>query len=213
MTITSIHAIKDIEVSFTSKVNETINKKIENFVAAMGRKKQSLSYYTEKRNVKASRAAEDIFLGKKAEYIALVALMREYNFPKVDIDFEIREGSAKGWEEDLAFNKVNSDFPNVHVKSCSKRTVDYCDDYSWTFQKSNNDGRGGTDSVLIEDKEELIVMVYLDNPTSNKGVVKAIMPQPAIKPYLKLPKKVSLWGLKRCVYYKDLLEVEKMSNE
>lgn len=200
-----IHEVKDFPIVFSQNKNDELNARIEAFVLAMKRKKQSVDYYVENRNVEASKAAEDIFLGKKAEYIALAALVKYFNYPTLDIDLEIREGSSKGWDKDLQFNRIDSNFPNVHVKACSSHTYRICDnDYSWTFQKSNNNGKFGSDDVLNEMSNDLVAMVYLDNPKSNKGIVKAIIQQKSIFQYLKLPKKVSLWGLKRCIYYDDL---------
>lgn len=205
---TMLYEIKDFPVTFTEAKNKEINSVIDRFVAAMNRKRQSVSYYVEKRNVEAGKAAEDIFLGKKAEFIALTALIKYFGFLVVNVDLAIREGAAKGWDRDLPFSKVG-DYPDVHVKSCSKHTFDCCDDFSWTFQKQNNDGRGGTDDILTEvRKDHLVAMVYMEDPRSKKGVVKAFMPQPEIKQYLKLPKKIELWGLKRCVYYQDLIKTD-----
>jgi hypothetical protein len=194
--------IKDYPIRFSKEANDIINSKITTFVQAMLQKKQSASYYAEKRNTNIEKAAKDIFLGKKSEFVALAALVKYFQFPHVDIDLEIRKGAAKKWAVDLAFQG----FPNAHVKSCNRDSFRYCDDFTWTFQKSNNDGRGGEDDVLKVENNDIIVLVYMEEATDSKGIVKAIIPQSEITPLLKLPRNPKYWGIKRCIYYKDLME-------
>lgn len=200
-----INRITDLRVTLTEQQNINLNKDIETFVEKMTEKDQSVLYYKEKRNTNTKKAAEDIFLGKKSEFLTLLGLHKIYGFPLVKPDMEIRVGCNKGWEKDLAFRKKDATFPNVHVKSCSRGTYNYCNDYSWTFQYSNNDGNFGRDDIFNDANPDLVALVFLETPQSKEGIIKAILPWVIIRQYLKDPKKKSLIGLKKCLYYKDLL--------
>lgn len=197
-----ITKIVDLKVSLTDEQNEEVNKLIERFVNEMLGDQQSVSYYNKRRN--ASKAAEDIFLGKKSEYLALLAMHKEFGFPLVKPDLEIRNGRKKGWEPDLPFREVDSSFPNVHVKACSKFTYDYCKDYSWTFQYSNNTGICGKDDLFLSETEDLVALVYVENSRSKNGVIKSVLPFSEIRKHLKDPIKKTLVGLKKCLYYQDI---------
>lgn len=194
--------IADIKIELSDKDNIEINSKIAKFVEEMGKGKQSTSYYTQHRNVKADKAAEDIFLGKKAEFFVCLALTKHYNIPYIEPDLEIRKGNKKGWGADIPLEKYN--FPDMHVKSCSKKTYKYCTDFSWTFQYSNNSTKGGKDKLFKDEKDDLISLVYIDFPQSNIGIIKAIMKWSEVQKYLKDPLKPTLIGLKKCLYYKDI---------
>lgn len=193
--------ISDIKVTFSEEQNIKVNKIIEDFVNKMLGKNQSVDYYQKKRNAK--KAAEDIFLGKKAEFFALYILHKKYNFPLIKIDLEIRDSWQKGWSKDLPFSEKDNNFPNVHVKACSQTTYDFCDDYSWTFQYCDNDGKFGQDEIF-KINNDLVVLVYLPNLLSKTAIIKAIISWELARKHLRDPKKVSLRGLKKCLYYKDL---------
>jgi hypothetical protein len=204
-----IYNVSDIVITYTTEINDTINKNIETFLKAMCAKSQSVSYYAKKRNVREEKAKNDIFLGKKAEYFTRSALIEHYGFPYINIDLEVRQGRKKGWNTDLPFKAVDDSLPDIHVKSCSKKTLDFCKDYSWTFQNKNNDKKGGTDTILdTSGKQELIALVYIEEPYSATGVIKAILPFDIIKKMLKPPLKPTLKNLKKCLYYKDLIKKE-----
>ena len=204
-----INVVEDLTVEFSEQANDIINQKIETFVSSMTEKRQSASYYAKNRNTTFDKAKEDIFLGKKSEFFAAAALTKYFDFPQTTPDLEVRKGSKKGWDKDLQYDENH---PSIHVKSCSKKTFNYCNDYSWTFQKSNNNGIGGRDEVLDSKDNDLIVLMYLDNPKDKKAIVKAILPRTSIIPYLKLPKKLTLINLKRCLYYQDLLEMKTITS-
>lgn len=197
-----IQIIKNIIVTIPNDVNDKINHKIQDHVDRMI---ESTQYYKQKRNADAGKINKDIFLGKKAEYIALFGLVKQYKFPFILPDLDIRSGKNKGWDDDLPFNKKDKTFPNVTVKSCNKATLNYCDDFSWTFQYCNNDGVGGKDKMFSNYSESLVAFVFMENPLSANGVIKAILPFTSIVHYFKPPLNPKLIGLKKCIYYKDLL--------
>lgn len=196
--------IKDIIVELSDKENKEINDKIDNFVKSMNEKKQSTSYYAQYRNVKAEKAAEDIFLGKKAEFFVCIALNKHYNIPYIEPDLEIRKGNKKGWDADIPLSQ-HSKYPDMHVKSCSKKTFRYCKDFSWTFQYSNNNNKSGKDKLFKDEKDDLVSLVYVDVPDSNIGTIKGILLWSIAQKSLKDPLKPTLIGLKKCLYYKDLI--------
>lgn len=196
--------IIDEKIILTEDLNREINSRIKEFANQLKRGKQSIDYYSKKRNVKAAKAYEDICLGKKAEYILAIHLGAKYNFPVLIPDIEIRKGNKKGWKIDLPYNEINSQYPNIHVKACSDSTLKFCQDYSWTFQYNNNNDKFGQDDLFKYNNNDLIAMMFLENYESSYGVIKAILPWEKLKKHLKNPLKRTLIGLKVCIYYKDL---------
>lgn len=193
-----------LEIILSPTENEKINAKIQRFVDDLSSKKQSASYYSKNRNTSAEKALNDIFLGKKAEYITAIGLNKFHSLEYIEPDLQIRTGKNKGWAVDLPYNLYDKYIPNMHVKSCNAKTFKFCNDFSWTFQLSNKSGKNGKDSIFTDGGNDLISLVYLDDHLSNKGYIKAILPWNTIYPKLRDPIKPTLIGLKKCLYYKDL---------
>lgn len=189
--------IGDKEVCFAQKENDLINKKINEFVELMF---ESVSYYTRMRNVNKDRAMVDMFTGKKAEFFAAKLLNEMYAFGNATPDLTVYSGRQKSWTPDLVYSEGR----NVHVKCCTASTLKWCGDYSWTFQHSNNTGKHGTDDIFSNPNGDLLSLVYLEEPRSACGIIKGIIPIKDIKDLLKDPKKKTLIGLKKCLYYQDL---------
>ncbi len=195
-------SIKDHKVILSVVENNKINKEINNFVIAMDGKKQSINYYSKQRN--ATKAADDIRLGKKAEYFIAKYMCQQFGHQMYNPDMEIRNGKHKGWFTDLSYI-VNEQKINIHVKACSIITYNYCGDYSWTFQYSNKNKVFGTDSLFkTSTPNDIIALVFLTNPISHYCIIKAIIPWCVLKNKLKHPRKENLIGLKKCIYYNDL---------
>lgn len=189
---------KNLKVDISEELNNEINREIQVFVDAMSEKKQSVEYYTKNRSVKADKAIEDIFLGKKAEYFVAIGLEQYCGIPYVKPDLSIRKGKKKGWDADLVLPEVN-----MHVKACSDKTVKFCKDYSWTFQYSNKSGKNGKDQIFEENKD-IVALVYLPNHLSNSGEIKVISYWKDLINHLRDPLKPTLIGMKKCLYYKDI---------
>lgn len=189
---------KNLKIDITEDLNNQINKKIQIFVDAMSEKKQSVDYYTKNRSVKAEKAMEDIFLGKKAEFFVAIGLQRWCGMAYVEPDLTIRTGRKKGWDVDLTLKDYN-----LHVKACSDKTVKYCKDFSWTFQYSNKSGKNGKDKIFEEEKD-VVALVYLPNHLSDVGEIKVISYWKDLSKYLRDPLKPTLIGMKKCLYYKDI---------
>jgi hypothetical protein len=189
--------MKDIKIQFSEEENREINLKITDFVKHMKNKGASTDYYKSYR--KAVKPSRDILLGKKGEFFAAKAL----NIELTNIDLEIRRGNKKGWVPDLSVGEIN-----YHVKTCNKRGLEFCGDYSWTFQVANIKIGGGTDDLFKSKENNFIVLVYMEDVYSRYGVIKCILPWEKIKPKLRDPISSRLKGLKLCLYYKDLINVE-----
>ena len=194
-----IEGIINLPVYFSSKDNSFFNNAVYSFVEKLSAKQQSVDYYVAKRKAfNEQRVKDNIFLGKKAELFVLEGLKKKFNMPYGKIDFAIRQGKEKGWQCDLIYPNYN-----IHVKCCDQRTFDYCQDYSWTFQLSE---QYGTDELFknTNNKNEYVVFVFIKKQEDNQAIIKAIMSISEIMPLLKDPKKKELITVKRCLYYKDI---------
>jgi len=192
------------EVIFENKINDIVNNKIAKFVQDMKKTSQSVRYYTDYRHADYDRACRNIALGKKAEYFVSYCLHKYYDFPKIFPDVKTYYRNKKKWDADLLFSRQCSCFPDIHVKSCSKKTYEYCKDYSWTFQYRNKDGKYGRDRIFIENDQALVALVYIKDEFVVSGTIKAIVPWKYIESVLKDPLNKKFQGLKKCIDFKDL---------
>lgn len=172
----------------------------------MSVKNQSAQYYRENRNTTREKAISDISLGKKGEFFAAHCLRNNYGFPFIEPDLSVRNGNSKGWDADLPFKSINNILPNIHVKTCNKKTYDFCDDYSWTFQLSDNIGKFGKDEIFNKNDDEIIVFVYAEDDKIKQAGIKAILPWGIVKTLLRDPVKSNLKNIKKCLYYQDFFE-------
>lgn len=199
-----IREVADRERELTPDKNLATNDRIKEFVDAMSAKRQSHEFYAEERNTTVDKAAEDDFLGKKGEVFALLYLRDELGFPSIKVDLEIRHGAKKGWTVDLPFSQADDAYPDVHVKTCHQKLVDYVGDYSWTFQYANKNAAGGRDDIFGGPDDVLVAFVFVERPYARQGTIKAIFPWKDVKHLLREPKKEDKQGLKKCIYYADL---------
>lgn len=181
------------------------NEEIDLFVRKMIEGDQSDSYYAEQRRSIPEKVAEDIAIGKKAEYLAAIYLHETYGFPLIRPDVGVYSAQDKSWSEDLVYGHIDAKLPNIHVKSCSRKTYEYCRDCSWTFQYGNNGQPGGMDAVLVHPNGSLVVLMFVETSASKSGIVKAIVPDSVIGKYMKDPLNKRLKGIKKCIYFMDLL--------
>lgn len=155
----------------------------------------SVQYYASNRGVtNEANIARNIIEGKYGEFCTYVILRDMFGFPELLPDTAIYSDKSKNWSADLPYKSVNSQFPNVHVKTCTPHTISFTGDMSWTFQLHNNNA-GGTD--------DLIAMIMV-NPTAHSCNLYATGPWRDIKPRLKQPVSPKLHGKKLCVYAADL---------
>ncbi len=194
-----------------------IRNKVVDFAKSLKGKRQSEEYWENER--KASNPVKDNIIGKYGEVVANLELRRNLGFPNCKIDFEIREGREKGWNVDLQYSVINSQYPDVHVKTCDEDTHNLTmsfknDKYSWTFQNQNANGRGGRDSLLEKnDTNELVVFMYVQGVWEDyipEVRLVALAPWVKIKNLLKDPIIPKYKNIKKCIYLADLI---KASNE
>lgn len=178
-------------------LKDCVNEQVEKYLREMRSPEQSVSYYSQNRNDSSLKKIEDDQrLGKKAEFVAAKFLHKQFKLPLCYPDLGIYSSDEKNWNADL--------YENVHVKSCSLQTYRYCGDYSWTFQLKNNSGSGGRDK-LFDRGDGWVVFVFMETSQSLVGVVKAVVSWDRVKILLRDPKKQTLKGIKKCLYYKDLV--------
>ena len=208
-----ISRVSDLKIEYSDENNYIINTKIEMFVKELNDKKQSIYYYEIYRNVSPSKAANDMFLGKKSEFFTTLGLWKDYGFPWLNPDLRIYSPEDKGWNADLPYHETYPEFPNVHVKGCDYQTCNFCHDFSWTFQYSNNTGFGGRDTIFNKvGGSDLVSFVFIDWAQEKDATIKLILPWHSIKKYLKDPIKQRLKGQKKCIYYQDLLNNKEIIN-
>jgi len=202
----SITEISDSKLEFPKEYNIKLNIAIKMFVQKLTDKGQSIEYYEKKRNAPLNKVENDMFLGKKTEFFAAFDLFKNYGFPWLKPDLTIYLPGKKGWDADLPYHKLDSQLPDVHVKGCSRETCNFCNDYSWTFQYKNNNNLFGRDKIfLTPNNYDLVSLVFMETIQENKAVIKAILPLPILKKYLKPPIKQNIRDMKKCIYYNDLI--------
>lgn len=191
--------------SWTQEYQKSMIAAVNQFTDKMAEKDQSADYYGERRN--ASRPLADIKFGKFGELTGALFL-RTKGWPKVLPDFSVRTGVKKGWDCDLPFNKINKVFPGCHVKTCNEKTRQFAGEYTWTFQWENTSGVGGRDPLFMRpDSNELVLLMYVPSLDENKAVVVATAPWNKIHGILRDPISDKLKGLKKCLYYEDLINL------
>lgn len=196
----------EITINVSQYINDKINLNAKKYADGMTGKSQSIDYYGKNRNAgDPEKTYWDTFNGKKGEYFASIILNKKFGFPYLEPDCSILPGRQKNWDPDLPYNNNHPTLPNVAVKTCSNSTYHYCNDYSWTFQYSNNNGIGGQDTLLDStDDNYYIALMHVPKPKENIGILMVFAPWTKVSPYLKDPLSQRLVGLKQCLYFEDL---------
>jgi hypothetical protein len=173
----------------------------------------SQELYTKKRS--ATKASDDILLGKYGEYLVSHWLHNgNGKLPFLEPDMKVYAASKKTWEPDLRFSSMDKRLPDFAVKTCSPIAAKLTrkeknDDYSWTFQNSNSSGNGGTDK-LVWDKTNEVIVVFVYADTKNRGgTIVASSPWRKVSCLLGEPIIEKYKGIKKCIYYSDLETVAR----
>ena len=183
------------------KSTNIILDRVRKFQKALASRGQSAEFYKDKRNAHYEKVAEEIAVGKYAEWLAGYTLYK-FGFPKLFPEDQVRVGAGKGWEKDFSFSQLDSSLPDCHLKNTPRR---YGKDLSWTFQLRNKDGVGGRDPLFDSpDSNDLIIMTYVSSLNDTKATLCYTAPWRILYPILKDPFKSNLVGLKKCVYESDL---------
>jgi hypothetical protein len=88
-----------------------------------------------------------------------------------------------------------------HVKATS-----YAGELSWVFQWNDNAGDFGRDRVFRTVDNSMVAFVYIEEPDSPIGHIKAIIPTQDVIPLLKPPRLDKFQGIKKCLYYNDICD-------
>lgn len=154
--------------------------------------------YARRNQTNAKTIIDQIATGKRAE-LAVYKFLTEHRIPCSYPDFHIYEAESKSFDPDLkAFNT------KIAVKAMSHTQAERFGT-SWIFQRSNKSG-GGKD-IEVFGKAEGFVVLALD---WKKRIT--LLGAPAVKivlPKMRDPKKASLRGIKKALYYKDIKDLPK----
>lgn len=206
------------KVKFSGYNLKIINNGILNHIDGM-QLSGSLNKYIEHRGLSnINKGKNDIYCGKWAEFAVAYLLKRDYHFPCLMPDLEIRYGKDKGWECDLPYSKFGN-YPDIACKSCNENTVNFIRDFykgsiglTWLFQKANLNCSGGRDSIF--NKNEKVAFVYVGDIWYDRIVdeieflIFGFLEFEKILPKLTDPAKKSLKNIKSAYYYEDL-KIEK----
>lgn len=204
--------IHNIDIVLPQNLQYNAMKKVFGFSAEMNVLNQSAEFYATNRGTTKEKAANNTELGKYGE-LAAYYFLHSVKFPKVPLDFDKRIGVKKGWFCDLPFSKQDSKYPNCHIKTCNTNTVRYAHDYSWTFQWANLRGKPGGKDILFSNplSNELIIFMHVENLELGKSKLIATAPWFLCQDIFEEPVNPNLKGLKKCIYYKDLLSRSKFN--
>lgn len=168
--------------------------------------KKSNQYYIHKRGASPDSIYFQQYAGKKSEVATLGVLQDRFGYPlSVEVDFEVRCGCNKGWVVD--FRRIY-DYPPIHVKSCTLRSVIYNGKLSWTFGLKDKKGNGGRDPLfdLPEDADDMIAGVYIEEGRSGIAVVKCLVRWNAVRHMMEDPTHEEFIGHKLILDYKRVKE-------
>lgn len=175
------------------ELDDSVIKICNDFGAAIN----SVPMYLSRRNASVSRVKNQIIEGKLGEFAANQFLQNEFHFPNnVTPDIRVYSKGDKSWDADLLYNKADTEYPNVHVKCCTKQTAKRYGE-SYVFQCSNG---------LFRDVKstDYICMVLYDPP---KFCVRSLVSWSYLHKLniFRLPKLDKHKGSKVCIYYEDLV--------
>jgi hypothetical protein len=192
-------------VSMSGNEGGRVKALVTKFVSSMY---PSFEHYVAERAADKNAVALQVFNGKLAEFFALKFAVQKLNFPKCEIDLEIREGSKKGWVVDFPFNSMDKNLPNGHCKNCTPFAKNMAGEYSWSFQFKNNSNGYGRDPLFdCPDSMDLVFGTYVIDSYNAIVLVtapwKVMVDNNILRPPIKEDKK----EIKKCIYYSDLLRL------
>lgn len=195
------------EIKFSPNKNNEVNKILEVYADGMG---GSHKHWAEQR--KASKPRDDSLIGKKGEFFVSKYVEDNWGI-KLLPDTKIYTSKKKNWDADLPYS-ANDSIPNIHVKSCSLKTIEYAKTQTWTFQAANGNGFFGTDKLLSSKDfdNDLIALVYVPTWESEVAVLHHLVMWKVAKTFLADPISPRLKGIKLCLYTNDLQASRKVKN-
>jgi hypothetical protein len=195
------------QINFLPEENERINGILQEYADGM---EDSHKHWATNR--RASKPREDSLIGKKGEFFVAYYIEATYGF-KIIPDTEIYAKNKKNWDADLPYSK-DVNFPDIHVKTCSDKTIAYAKTESWTFQAANGNGFFGTDKLLKSSDfdKDLIALIYVPTWESDYAMLHHLVEWKKAKDFLTDPISPRLKGIKVCLYTKDLESSRKVKN-
>lgn len=192
-----IKEIIDREITFDEEENKTINDIVRTYADGM---KDSHKHWEDKR--KAAAAWLDDAVGKKGEFIARFGLSLYHDYPLIDVDTKIYAKKDKSFKPDLPYPLQYGNMFNVHVKTCSNKTIAAVIRESWTFQKSDSTGFGRDPILEFGKYTDLVAFVFVPTWESATGVIRAIVPLQMLHDlkFFKDPEMIKYRDTKACVY-------------
>ncbi len=197
----------------------------EHFIVLPSHQKAALSYVAGRkanddyvkigaiRNTSPEKAETDDRVGKFAEF-AISSWLESITGLLILPDTNVYQATAKSFDPDLP--NVPWDKPSIvhfHVKATDRIIGTNENDHLLfhdLFNYSNNNGRGGQDTLFKLSQKELRLhygaFVFMDKETEVNGVLLAIVRMDVVRPLLELPKVKKLQEIKRCFYLKTLLK-------
>lgn len=145
-----------------------------------------------------------IVFGKMGEIVAAKFIHRCLKHPPMEPDFRIYDARTKGWDSDFPYKTLGTGKRNIHVKSYTLSDKPE----SWAFQYANKNGNGGTDRLFSEYeryKNDAVICVLVD-VDERVGYIRVVGDWKAIRGLLREPVSHKLKGLKKFLYYDDLLD-------
>lgn len=196
------------QVSMPESMVELIREK--SLAYADAKERSDKGYHSRNRN--ATKYHDDCYWGKCGEFIAATFFFKK-GFPQVDPDTKIYTNvKDKMYDADLLFGQEDEGYPDCGVKTCTEKTLGFMESYTgerqmtWTFQYSDKNQHSGIDRLFNETEiPEPILFVYVDRTFMSASVV-ASAPWSKVHPLLKDPVVPKLKGLKKCLYFDDLVE-------
>lgn len=200
----------DIQVHyqvFSAIPEETHNSMLSQISSFMNGMNNSIDYYIANRGIDSkSKIIYDNIVGKYAELCTSRVMYHSFGYPLMAPDFTVLDPSKKSWESDLPYSaNFGSQFKNIHVKTCTKYTVNIVGQMSWTFQFKNKYDNGGQDALFKGNCSEDIVAMCKVDLDSREFILYATSAWKNLLPILRDPIKSDLKGLKYCIYQNDLI--------
>jgi hypothetical protein len=196
------------EIKFSTAENNKVNKILHEYADGM-----EGSHKHWETNRRASKPREDSLTGKKGEFFVAKYILDNYGY-KLQPDVEIYAKNKKNWDADLPYSTVSDTMPDIHVKTCSNKTIEYAKTESWTFQAANGNGFFGTDKLLksAEFDKDLIALIHVPTWESDYAILHHLITWETAKKFLADPISPRLKGIKLCLYTKDLESSRKVKN-
>jgi len=185
---------------YTFSITDAEIKRCEEFADA------STNDYWKRNQTDSDRIKQQIVFGKLGELVAAKFLVRHLKQPVMEPDFRIYTRDTKSWDADFPYKSLGLGNKNFHVKAYAPSDKPE----SWAFQFKNKSGNGGTDKLFEnfpEHKKDCVICVLVD-VDNKKGYIRVLANWGDLHYLLRDPISYQLRGLKKFLYYEDLINLK-----